>query len=348
MPRLPRRGLATAATAVALIAIVLVGGAFAYDATKADVISPGVRVGNVDVGGLTPAEARTKLRRAYRRLDRPLVVRFEGRRWALRPEEADVHVAVDEAVSRGLAWSRDGSFLSRAARWLVGSDLDVDLAPRVSFSTAAVGAFAAAVEADVTRPPRAPHVTPHAAGLDVVRGRSGVEVDGGRLQRLIERVLTTPRVRRALAVPVRRVRPRLTLADLARRNAAYITVDRAAFKLRLYQHLRLTRTYSIAVGQVGLETPAGLYHIQNKQVDPSWSVPLSSWAGSLAGSVIPPGPSNPLKARWMGIFDGAGIHGTDQDWSLGSAASHGCIRMAIDDVIELYDRVEVGTPIYIG
>ena len=50
----------------------------------------------------------------------------------------------------------------------------------------------------------------------------------------------------------------------------------------------------------------------------------------------------------MGIFDGAGIHGTDEPSSLGSAASHGCVRMAIPDVIELYDQVSVGTPVYIG
>jgi lipoprotein-anchoring transpeptidase ErfK/SrfK len=50
----------------------------------------------------------------------------------------------------------------------------------------------------------------------------------------------------------------------------------------------------------------------------------------------------------MGIYDGAGIHGTDDTSSLGSAASHGCVRMAVSDVIELYDQVPVGTPIYIG
>ena len=44
----------------------------------------------------------------------------------------------------------------------------------------------------------------------------------------------------------------------------------------------------------------------------------------------------------------AGIHGTTDTASLGSAASHGCVRMSIPDVIDLYDRVDVGTPIYIG
>ena len=65
--------------------------------------------------------------------------------------------------------------------------------------------------------------------------------------------------------------------------------------------------------------------------------------------MIPGGaPENPLKARWLGIYAGAGIHGTDAVGSIGSAASHGCIRMRIPDVIELYDEVAVGTPVYIA
>jgi lipoprotein-anchoring transpeptidase ErfK/SrfK len=108
------------------------------------------------------------------------------------------------------------------------------------------------------------------------------------------------------------------------------------------------KNYPIAVGQAGLETPAGKYNIQNKQVDPSWHVPESDWAGSLAGQVIPPGPQNPLKARWMGIYAGAGIHGTSDVGSLGTNASHGCIRMAVPDVIDLYDRVNVGDPVFIA
>ncbi len=127
-------------------------------------------------------------------------------------------------------------------------------------------------------------------------------------------------------------------------------MDRANFQLILYRGLKLAKTYGIAVGQVGLETPAGLYHIQNKAVDPAWTMPNSSWvAPGDRGKVIPGGvPENPLKARWLGIFDGAGIHGTDAEASIGSAASHGCVRMRIPDVIELYDQVPVGAPIYIA
>ena len=63
---------------------------------------------------------------------------------------------------------------------------------------------------------------------------------------------------------------------------------------------------------------------------------------------VPGGSSeNPLKARWMGIVNGVGIHGTGEPGSIGSRASHGCIRMTVPDVIDLYPRVPVGTPVLI-
>jgi lipoprotein-anchoring transpeptidase ErfK/SrfK len=151
-----------------------------------------------------------------------------------------------------------------------------------------------------------------------------------------------------MRIPVKGVRPAVTNADLPTRYPAFITVSRSTYQLRLFRRLRLYKTYAIAVGQAGLETPSGLYTIADKQVNPSWHVPNSPWAGELAGRVIPPGPDDPLKARWLGFYNGAGIHGTDAIYSLGSAASHGCIRMSIPDVIELYDLVPTGTPIYVG
>jgi lipoprotein-anchoring transpeptidase ErfK/SrfK len=126
---------------------------------------------------------------------------------------------------------------------------------------------------------------------------------------------------------------------------AYIIIDRPGFTLRLYDHLRLAHTYPIAVGRAGLETPPGLHHILDKQVNPAWHVPHSSWAGSLAGKVIPPGPDDPLVARWMAIDDqGDGIHGTNEPGSIGSAASHGCIRMLVPDVIQLYGLTPPARP----
>ena len=143
-------------------------------------------------------------------------------------------------------------------------------------------------------------------------------------------------------------RPDRTLADLAKRYPAVIAVDRDAKQLRLYKRLQLEHKYRIAVGKAGLETAAGRYKIQEKVVNPPWHVPQSSWAGDLAGKTIPPGdPQNPLEARWMGFHDGQGIHGTADIASLGTAASHGCIRMSVPAVKELYSEVEIGTPLFL-
>ena len=178
-------------------------------------------------------------------------------------------------------------------------------------------------------------------------GQPGLAVNAGQMTAAINHAARSPGRDQAIPAVVHQTKPDVSKKDLAQAYPRYIYIDRANFTLRFYHHLKLEKSYTIAVGQQGLETPAGLYHAQDKQVDPSWHVPNSAWAGSLAGQVIPPGPADPLKARWIGIFDGAGIHGTDELSSLGSAASHGCVRMAIPDVIDLYDRVQVGDPIYV-
>jgi lipoprotein-anchoring transpeptidase ErfK/SrfK len=144
----------------------------------------------------------------------------------------------------------------------------------------------------------------------------------------------------------------VTTTQLASKYPAVLVVHRSSFTLSLYRNLKLAKTYSVAIGMQGLETPAGLYHIQNKAVDPAWTMPNSDWvAPADRGKVVPGGtPENPLKARWLGIFNGAGIHGVDPSeyGSIGHAASHGCVRMRIPDVIELYPQVPVGAPIYIS
>jgi lipoprotein-anchoring transpeptidase ErfK/SrfK len=112
---------------------------------------------------------------------------------------------------------------------------------------------------------------------------------------------------------------------------------------------RLAKSYRVGIGAVGFDTPAGEYEIESKAANPAWYVPNSAWAGDLAGKVIAgDDPSNPIKARWMGFYDGAGIHGTADEASIGTAASHGCIRMLIPQVIDLYDRVPLKTPLYIA
>jgi lipoprotein-anchoring transpeptidase ErfK/SrfK len=98
------------------------------------------------------------------------------------------------------------------------------------------------------------------------------------------------------------------------------------------------------VGKSGWETPQGRFEIFQMLKDPAWEHPWN-------GSVVPPGPDNPLGDRWIGFWsDGVntiGFHGTPAEESVGQAASHGCIRMLNDDVRNLYEIVELGIPVVV-
>lgn len=333
----------------AAVLLIAAAGAFAYDHSRRGTIAEGVRVGGVDVGGMDRGDARATLeRRLLPSLRAPVVVTFDKRRFALGARQAGVAIDLDGAVDAAVARSRDGWFGGRVAREATGGSLEADLSLDVVFSRAAVRGFVAGVAAKLDREPRDATVAFAAASLDRVPAQVGVQVRQRRLRRAVVRALKTAGPDRVVRVHARTVAPKVTNAQLAGEYGTVITVDRLNFRLRLWKRLKLVKTYPIAVGQVGLETPAGLYHIQNKQIDPIWNVPDSDWAGDLAGKTIPPGPKNPLKARWMGIYNGAGIHGTDSIDSLGTAASHGCVRMAVPDVIDLYDRVPVGAAVYIA
>ena len=252
-------------------------------------------------------------------------------------------------VAQAIEASRGGTIFSRTFRGLTGGSVNREIPLAVSYSHQAVRKLDARIRSAVNRPPRDATVRPGASGLQAVPAQTGRTVESSKLGGRIEAALVAAAGSRAVTVPTREVRPAVTTAQLASRYPAYIVVDRNSFRLRFYNHLKLERTYEIAVGMEGLETPAGLHHIEWEQVDPPWYVPKKAWAGSLAGTVVPPGPADPLKARFMSFEGGAGIHGIDPSEysSIGHDASHGCVRMRIPDVIALYAKSPVGTPVYI-
>lgn len=124
-----------------------------------------------------------------------------------------------------------------------------------------------------------------------------------------------------------------------------ITVDRERFhldlwKLRGRRYKRIKR-YHIAVGAIGRHTPAGLYFVEAKNHEPDWLH---------EGVIIPfEDPRNPFEGGFISLAqtEGIGIHGTRFDPQLGERASHGCIRMATSDLLEMWNRVPMGTPVFI-
>jgi lipoprotein-anchoring transpeptidase ErfK/SrfK len=325
-------------------------GAYAWDNSKSGEIAEGVRVGNVDLGGMNEAEATDLLKHdLVKPLAKPVVVTYEGEDYTLHAEDLDVRADIDGMVAEALSVSREDALPTRIIRYATGGEVEHKIKPDVAYSNTAVERFIQGVADKVNTEPQDATVEPTLTSLEPQPGKEGTALKQDELRADIKRVLESSGTgSREVKATVETVQPDVTTKELAAQYPTYITVDRTTFTLRLYENLELSKEYTVAVGAEGFDTPTGVYPIESKQVDPVWNVPDSAWAGDLAGTTVPGGsPENPLKARWMGIYAGAGIHGTDDVGSLGSAASHGCVRMAIPDVIDLYDRVEVGTPVYI-
>ena len=344
-----KKSLAAVLVIFLAFAAAAIGAMYAYDRSRDDVIAEGITAAGFELGGLTTDEARAALEHGVRRpLSRPLTIRYGEHGVLLSARAAGVEVDVDGTVVNALETSRSGNFLTRAWRDLNGEEVDEDLPLEITYSATVVDNVVSNLTKTLHVKPREAKVATSATGVKVFKSRDGREVRERQLERRIASHLVRAGQDRVVQVPVKVLKPKVTTAELRQQFSRFIGVSRNRFELRLFVNLKLAKVYPISVGQVGYDTPSGLYQVRNKAVNPSWFVPNKPWAGKLAGKVIPPGPDNPIKARWMGIYACAGIHGTDATSSIGQRASHGCIRMLIPDVVELYEKVPVGTPVFIA
>jgi lipoprotein-anchoring transpeptidase ErfK/SrfK len=137
-----------------------------------------------------------------------------------------------------------------------------------------------------------------------------------------------------------------------------LVLDRRRRLLRVLENGQELRSFPVAVGRPGWETPVGRFAVIERVADPSWEHPAT-------GETVPPGPANPLGSRWIGFhrdclgrsgFNGrehlvvegcvsSGFHGTPNRDSVGQAVSHGCVRLFDEHVQELFELVRLGTPV---
>jgi lipoprotein-anchoring transpeptidase ErfK/SrfK len=318
----------------ALIALVLLAAAPAAATAKDPTNVPaGVAAGGVDLSGTTLQEAQIRLETTIGgRVNADLILGAAGKPFTLTAADAKLTFDALTTAKRALRAKAPG-----------------DVGLKLSHSKVAVRAWVAGVAGKVAKAPRNATVKITLTHIYRKRAAHGRALDQTTVADQIDAALDDGvNAPRRLHTKLKKVSPQVNANDLKKLYGTVITVDKAHFKLRLFKQLKFSKAYGVAVGQPAYPTPSGLFHIVNKQVDPTWSVPNSPWAGELQGTTVDGGSAaNPLKARWMGIINGVGIHGTGEDYSIGSAASHGCIRMHVADVKDLYPRVPVGTPVLI-
>ena len=122
-----------------------------------------------------------------------------------------------------------------------------------------------------------------------------------------------------------------------------LEISRSRRRVTVYYQNTAIKSYPVAVGRAGWETPIGNFQVMQMLKNPTWIHPLTD-------EVIPGGtPANPLGNYWIGFWTNGtnwiGFHGTPNPNSVGRAASHGCIRMYNKDIEELFHLVSPGTPV---
>ena len=175
----------------------------------------------------------------------------------------------------------------------------------------------------------------------ISKARTGVDIREGDMRKAITRALKRGD-RGPLMLAAKVIQPSVTLRDFG----PVIVIRRESKALYLYRGQRFWKKFGVATGQARTRRRSAT----------SRSSPCSATRGGTRRPTptgprtrpIPPGPTNPLGTRWMGLSAPlVGIHGTPNAWSIGYSASHGCIRMLIPDAEWLFAHVEVGTQVFI-
>ena len=285
------------------------------------VIAAGVQIGSVDVGGLTADEATAAVEQAY---FAPVVVRVGRHGHPVSPHH--FHTALgglDAAVQTALTAPADAA---------------LPLTPTLAVKL--VVKWVKALAAKTYRAPVAGQVVLRHSRPFFTHSHPGRALRTFPTRMMIEHSIVGG-TRTVIVAPVRK------LQAASVRSGAVIVIHRGINRLYLYNGTRLVRVFPVATGQPAWPTPLGHFEIVVKQRNPWWYPPTQdSWAAG--AKPVPPGPGNPLGTRWMGLSaPGVGIHGTSEPWSIGHSESHGCIRMQIPSAEWLYNRVRIGTPVFI-
>ncbi|MBD0330170.1 MAG: L,D-transpeptidase/peptidoglycan binding protein, partial [Thermoleophilia bacterium] len=284
-------------------------------------IAAGVTVGGVAVGGKTRAQALAAVRASF---GKPVVLRFGRHTFRRRPGRLGATAPIVRSVDRALA-ARPGARVALA----------------VNVDARAIGRYVATLAARFDRPAVDARYELRGSRPVVVADRRGRTLRQTRAVRAIVTALRANR-RPAIRLESKTLAPRVTRAQLG----SVIVIRRGSNLLSLYGRGRLVRTFGVATGSSRYPTPLGRFTIVTMQRHPWWHPPNSDWARGAAP--IPPGPGNPLGTRWMGLsIGGVGIHGTPDAASIGYSVSHGCIRMRIPEAEWLFNRVRVGTPVFV-
>jgi len=330
------------------------GYAYAVTSQESQLIPRGVSVAGIPVGGLTPSSALPLVEEDVdHRLSTVLVVYHGEEQWTV-PIADVVRVLATESLAAAERVRLEQSAETVLRHDLLGEPIERDVIHDYTIDGDALAQIVEGIGEVLDTLPQEPDMYVENGSLTIIPARAGLTVDRYATEQLIRSAAGT-----VMQSPARSERDvsfeteiEVVANTVAPENGddalsdTVILVNLTGKRLTLYRGGEQYRSWPVATGTPGHPTPAGEFTITQKRYMPTWGNPGSAWAADMPAS-IPPGPSNPLGVRALNLnIPGIRIHGTSNIASLGTAASHGCVRMSNSSVVELYNLVEVGTPVY--
>ena len=323
--------------------------ALAQDVSRHNVVPPGTSVTGltrqtrVAVGGMDLEHARLAVRLSVvDPLLRTVTVKAPpGGTYTMEPAQF-VSVDVDATLRRAMAPSQREPLPIRLARSLLDRPLGVSAPIVFKVDTRGLDRWAKRLARRTHRAPVDARMSVSTTGTVVISaGRGGYALAPSAAYRAVYAALLSGR--KQVRLCVRRLTPKRTPTSFGRS----VVILRASTTLLVYDNASVVATFPVAVGMLAHPTPLGDWKIVAKAKNPSWLNPHQPWSVHMP-DYIAPGPRNPLGERAL-YLDATGIriHGTSNDASVGTDASHGCMRMHEADVIKLYSMVRDGTRVYI-
>jgi lipoprotein-anchoring transpeptidase ErfK/SrfK len=333
----------------ALLAVVGAGSAYAalrYDRATSQRILPGISVEGVDVSNMTRAEALAAVDAVVqRRLDTNVHVVAGKRTWDFTVAQLGMSADVAGAVDKALAVGEDFSWMSRVYHRVTHSAVRRSFSVATSFTGKPIVRFVDSLAGSVGSAASDASYSLVDGSVVMTHAKPGSTLKYWLAREQLQRAVRSGGGMVSLATKA--VAPKVPDSAVGK----LIVVSRTTNRLWLYDDFNVERTYSVATAKPGFETPPGKWNIIGKVENPTWHNPCLGQPGCWAANEpaeIGPGPGNPLGTRALYLdAPGIRIHGTPEDSSIGSWASHGCIRMHISESEALYPLVPVGTPVYV-
>ncbi len=320
-----------------------------FDYQSRGLVPQGVSVAGQDLSGMTAEQARTTIEEAVSSpMLRTVTITGDGKTWTLDPKGI-VAIDADSMVAAAYSPRRTATLAARLDSQLSGTPLPADVAPIFSVDTTAIAAWVAQAAKQVDRKPINATREIVKYKFEITTSTPGATVDqGAAIQKISESLSADAALSsasREVTLPITFTAAKVTESSFKKA----IIVSLPECKIRLYNGSKLVKTYRCAPGRPGFPTPQGDFVVDSKLANAPWINPGTAWAAGMPPS-IPPGPSNPMGVRKIGInYSGVFMHGipaSEYD-SIGTHASHGCMRMMPSDVADLFNRVYIGMPVYI-